>query len=346
MRGGSTLTRSFGLRCADNCSRRFADDAEKQKRMDLIRLEMEMERQAGNFFIPDKFEDKKWDELVRLETPEERRNFYRYLKKIELDEERVQRRRAKRVEGDRDRLRSINAAREHAHQYGLGKNALFPKIYLKSLNKIYRHNFVHAQLFGQKLVVDLGYEDHMCNSEIKNTVEQIRYAYSALKVDREPFHLHFCNADPRGVLAGKLKLAMPLLDKPKPLIEVAEKSYLEMFPKDKLVYLVPNCGVDLKYDHDDVYVIGGFVDRHGQGPISMAKANREGIRKAQFPINKYLNWKSGTNSLTIDQVVNVLLTMHKTMDWRKALEHVPTRKILRQNERIPRGFPQRLDNKI
>lgn len=51
-----------------------------------------------------------------------------------------------------------------------------------------------------------------------------------------------------------------------------------------------------------VVVLGALVDKHNNEPLSMAKAKSEGIRMAQLPLDRYLDWEMGTKSLTINQV--------------------------------------------
>lgn len=39
-------------------------------------------------------------------------------------------------------------------------------------------------------------------------------------------------------------------------------SYLDLFPKEKLIYLTPHCREEmLEYDHNAIYIIGGIVDK-------------------------------------------------------------------------------------
>jgi hypothetical protein len=68
-------------------------------------------------------------------------------------------------------------------------------------------------------------------------------------------------------------------------------------------------------------------------PLSLAKAKKEGIRMAKLPIDKYLDWGSGsTKSFTLNQVMNILLDLRHTRDWNKALKHVPIRKLKASRE--------------
>lgn len=66
-----------------------------------------------------------------------------------------------------------------------------------------------------------------------------------------------------------------------------------------------------------------------QAPLSLAKAKKENLKMAKLPLDKYLQWGSGSGkSLTINQVASILLDIKKTGDWQYALRHVPRRKIV------------------
>lgn len=126
-----------------------------------------------------------------------------------------------------------------------------------------------------------------------------------------------------------LKNIPTLMEKWFPL-NVHECSYLDLFPREKLVYLTPHCQQVLnEYDHDDIYIIGGIVDCSNNEPLSLAKAKKEGIRMAKFPLDKYLQWGSGSGkSLTVNQSVSILLDLKTTNDWMYSLRHVPRRKLV------------------
>lgn len=61
----------------------------------------------------------------------------------------------------------------------------------------------------------------------------------------------------------------------------------------------------------------------------MAKAKKLGIRMARLPLDRYLQWGSGSGkSLTLNQMINIMLDIKFTGDWEKSLKHVPRRKIV------------------
>lgn len=77
-------------------------------------------------------------------------------------------------------------------------------------------------------------------------------------------------------------------------------------------------------------------------PLSMAKAKREGIRMARFPIDKYLDWGiSSSKNLTLDQTMKIMLDLRHTGNWKKALEHVPVRKLKPYREHMLRAKVQK-----
>lgn len=94
--------------------------------------------------------------------------------------------------------------------------------------------------------------------------------------------------------------------------------------------------------------------------MSLAKAKRLGLRMARLPLDRYLQWGAGSGkSLTLNQMINILLDLKTTGDWTRSLRHVPRRKILdlkrdsdkwfkhsnRVNVRIDKLFDNEKENK-
>ncbi|KAI9582532.1 hypothetical protein GQX74_009919 [Glossina fuscipes] len=108
-----------------------------------------------------------------------------------------------------------------------------------------------------------------------------------------------------------------------------------------------HCQTDLEtYNSDDVYVIGAMVDKRHAEPLSLAKAKRLGLRVARLPLDRYLQWGSGSGkSLTLNQMVNILLDLKKTGDWETSLKHVPRRKVIDSEERLA-SFYEKQKNRV
>lgn len=109
------------------------------------------------------------------------------------------------------------------------------------------------------------------------------------------------------------------------------KSYLDIFPQDRLVYLTPDAKDSIQtYNHDDIYIIGAFLDKFSLNkPISHTKALREGIRQYKLPIDENVVWGSGSSKhLCIVHMVAILNHVKRTGHWREALKlNIPKRKF-------------------
>lgn len=124
-------------------------------------------------------------------------------------------------------------------------------------------------------------------------------------------------------------------------LNVHECSYLDLFPKQQLCYLTPHCREELlEYDPDTTYIIGGIVDKVTNEPLSLAKAKKDGLKMAKLPLDRYLQWGSGSGkSLTLNHMLNILMDVKDTRDWNVALRHVPRRKILQDKSvRMPAEY--------
>lgn len=179
-----------------------------------------------------------------------------------------------------------------------------------------------------KLVFDCSYDEFMSYQNIKSTAKQLCLCFAANRNHSMPFDLHFCNANPEGLTMQALNKLIPTLHNKSFPLHLHTESFTEIFPKDKLVYLTPHADEDLnEFNGNDIYIIGSFVEKHGDELVSIAKAKEAGIRMARLPIEKYLQWGWGKKSLTLNQVCSIMLDVKHTGDWNKALLHVPRRKI-------------------
>lgn len=78
----------------------------------------------------------------------------------------------------------------------------------------------------------------------------------------DPFDMHFCNLKKDGPLSAALQKQIPTMYDPEFPLNIHEKSYLDLFSKEQLVYLTPHCREEMEeFDHDAVYIIGALVDR-------------------------------------------------------------------------------------
>lgn len=210
-------------------------------------------------------------------------------------------------------------------------------------------------MFGQKLIIDCSYDEHMNKIEASNTGKQLGIAFAENRLHEDPFDLHFCNFNRNSISAKLLNRTIPTLYNDDFPMNIHPESLTEKFDKKQLVYLTPHCRNDLEeYSHDDIYIIGAMVDKMSQEPLSLAKAKKQGLRMARLPLDRYLSWAGGSGkSLTINQMVKIMLEMKQTGDWEKALKFVPRRKLVDQQnddemeaqyQRDPQIFQRSSDN--
>ena len=148
------------------------------------------------------------------------------------------------------------------------------------------NNLYYSMLNGPDVVIDMGFEEQMNARELSDATNQVKYAYSYNKSHREPVHLKLCNLQQESKTSALLERNLRNLYSEKP-ITVTSESYLDIYPREKLVYLTSDSRNDLsEYKDDEVYIIGGFVDKPKR-PLAMYKTKEEGIKTAALPIHRY-----------------------------------------------------------
>lgn len=83
---------------------------------------------------------------------------------------------------------------DHALEYGLSRNSIFFRIKETTMNHLYNSKLVQAMQFGQKLVVDCGYDQHMTERENGYTAKQLMFLFSENRIHagksiKNPFQL-------------------------------------------------------------------------------------------------------------------------------------------------------------
>ncbi|CAL7951626.1 unnamed protein product [Xylocopa violacea] len=269
-----------------------------------------------------------WLHLLKLSSKGHRRSFLEFRWKVEKKEEHRKEKMelkhtlVKEPETDNDSL------------YGLHKNSLFHRIRDKQINHFYNSRLINAILYEPVIVFDLDYHKCMMPREQLNCAKQLLLSFSSNRSHNNPFNLYFCNVNKNSLIMETLHKMLPhLYDIDFPL-NITSESYLEMFPKEKLVYLTPNANrIMTKYDPNLIYIIGAMVDKQNPKPLSFQKANAEKIRMMKFPLSEKLKWGTGSSkNLPLNQVLSILLDLRDTNDWKIAMDHVPKRKLREARE--------------
>ena len=206
--------------------------------------------------------------------------------------------------------------------------------------------FVELCTKGPRVVIDCDFDSMMRENEIKSLAQQLCYCTNVNKQLATPMNLIFTG------IGEQLLHRLETNNYQNWAIQAFsgdDSSYLDAKPvqsiynttddgridKSKLVYLTADSKNDIKeLDPEDVYIIGGIVDRNRYVNLTLKKAEEEGIRHGRFPIGDYMQLKSST-VLTVNQVFQILGLQFNTKDWNKTLnEVIPERKQIKPEDEI------------
>lgn len=190
---------------------------------------------------------------------------------------------------------------------------------------------------GQRICVDLGLESFMSPKECSRLAQQLCRLYGSNRNAKCPVHLYFTSINRDGFLYRECIRKNVGFENY--MIEMTEKSHLEIFKQEEVVYLSPNSSnVLCDIDENKVYIIGGLVDESIKKNVTQSRADVSGIQTARLPINEHMD-KSAFGSynqiLTVNQVFDILLAYMETRDWTVALPcGIPERKgfVIKDNK--------------
>ncbi|NXT93482.1 TM10C methyltransferase, partial [Anhinga rufa] len=279
---------------------------------------LEMWRLAGRL-VPENISEEQLKTFMECPSKSAKKKYLKYLHLKELHKKNDKRKM------DEKRERRLKTE-EKAPKTDETKRNSFVCLWASSMDKAYSWRVAQSMVFGQPLVFDMSYEKDMSVQEVANTVRQIVLSEGCNRRSVDPFHIHFCNFKDDSLYHKEfLKHYRDAWGKL--LITVTDQCYTDVFPKDKLIYLTADSPKVMKtFDHDKIYIVGSMVDKSIKTGVSLARAKRLGLETAALPLEKYLLWSTGAKNLTLDQMMNILLTLKDTGDWKAALEFVPKRK--------------------
>lgn len=309
------------------------NDPNLVKRLKLIEFEYEISKQEGER-TPSQLTLEHWKELLSLSSITKRKKYLIFLFKIEMTKlNRKQKKEEEKTRRETEREAEKEAVKDDSEvehiQYGLGKNTIFLKIYETTMDHHRNAKMLQASIFDFPVVYDLSYDQHMTPTEQKNAAKQLVLSLVANRESNHPFPMQLCNVNFNGLVMKHLLKLIPSLYNPEFPVSISPKSYLDLFPREKLVYLTPHCQNEMThFDGDRVYIVGCLVDKGESKPHSLAKAKRENIQMAKLPLDRYLSFAGGSGkSLTLNAMISILLELKEHGDWDRALQIVPRRKL-------------------
>lgn len=290
-----------------------------------------MWRQAGKL-VPEEMTDEEVKLLADLTTKSSKKKYLKYLAVKEghkkTRKEKQQKKKAEKEASVEQNLGQDVSAEERDNQKGAEpKNTFLLQFWSRSLDKLLAWRSAQSMVFDQPLVFDMSYESNMSRREMENTVSQLMEVEGWNRRAAEPFHLHYCNLQPDGAYKQELLKRYGAEAWNNLLITATDRQHVDVFPREKLVYLTADSPNVLRtFDHSKVYIIGALVDRSIQSGLSLSNAKRLKLTTARLPLDEFLHWEIGAKNLTLDQMIRIMITLKESGKWEEALKFVPKRK--------------------
>lgn len=180
-----------------------------------------------------------------------------------------------------------------------------------------------------KLVFDFSYDDSMTMKFCRYTAKHVMHAFGDNRKNQIPFDMHICNGNMESNSMQHLKQLIPNLTEESCPLTVHQESYLDLYPKDRLLYITPySPNVMRDYNPNDILIIPAIIDYGYHGSVTMANAKKLGIRTVWLPVERYMYLGAGVRSLPLNIISDILLDYKNTHDWKKALVHLPQRRVV------------------
>ena len=178
----------------------------------------------------------------------------------------------------------LRRAREHAEPLD-NRSTICLRYSSSTLIKYVRFEALYAQQHGPYIVLDMDYRHLMSVRERTNTVKQILDAMGYNLQMKNPFFFHLTGVGDSPEQQFKRFNDITARFE----VNATAESYLDLFPREQLVYLSPDAPVELQhFDPNLVYIVGGLVDKKFQVRESFSRAREQKIKMARIPLDTYL----------------------------------------------------------
>jgi len=174
------------------------------------------------------------------------------------------------------------------------------------------------------VAVDLSFDHLMSEGDLRKMAKQFQMCYSRNRRSKRRLQFYFTSFNSRSskVLLNSTEKGCLNWD-----VTFKEEDYLEVFDKERVVYLTSDSPNVLETLEDNmVYMIGGLIDHNHQKGLCYRLATEKSVATARLPIDQFINMKT-RKVLTINQVFTIMLLVTEGMSWGDALLSViPERK--------------------
>ncbi len=174
-------------------------------------------------------------------------------------------------------------------------------------------NLKKGLLSKYKIIFDLEFVDIMKEREMKSLVLQLGYCYGLNRYLKNPFNFNLFS------FKNSVKLEAEKMGGKFWHVNLNEENFYEneeiISNINNLIYLSPDSPNILKeINLENVFIIGGFVDKPISKNRTLFKANSLGIKTAKLPIEDYVD-DLRSCVLNLNTVVEILGNFIESNDW-------------------------------
>lgn len=242
-------------------------DPDKLKALKVLQLEIDLMRQQGEQ-VPSHLSIQRWKDLLTLDSLMGREKYLKHLWVVEMKQKHRQEKSQKKAQS----YAQFKAQLEEADpklkttcsplNYSLSETSLFHRLRDCTMNQFYNYKLLLAEWFGPKILVDCSYEQFMELKNVQSCVKQMLLMWSDNRENANPYDIIYCNVNQESSLWQKFTQRIPMITAADSPVHFTHQHYLDIFPREKLVYLTPHCNEILEhYSHDDIYIIGNGLFR-------------------------------------------------------------------------------------
>ncbi|XP_062593347.1 tRNA methyltransferase 10 homolog B-like isoform X2 [Saccostrea cucullata] len=307
---------------------KFASPEEKEL-LQKVQSEYQALRAMGRLEI--ELSDLQWLLLMNLDTAKARRKKFRIF----------QMRQRERI---LDKARESESEEKEEELMPADITLFYKHIYTATERLLIKNRVAQAMMLEDPILIDLGLTDKLVYKEILAVAGQIQSLVAAINASvYEPsptLNVILCNVKPSVEENEVIKiLRMRHLGRNArledlPFSLVTEKSYLELFPREDLVYLTEDARKYYYPGDDGIPIIGAMEDqkRSDSAKLSFKRAFKDDIITCKLPF-KYDKTRSRPLRLALNQIVEYVAKLNFTHDPVQAGDVLPSKKRI-QNDNI------------
>lgn len=162
--------------------------------------------------------------------------------------------------------------------------------------------------------------------EMKSLVTQLAFCYGLNRKIKIPFNYYLCG------YKGDLQFEAERMGSKYWHVNFLEESFYDnenlMKSKNNFIYLSPDSSNVLdNVSEENIFIVGGFVDKPVSKDRTLFKANSLGIKTARLPLEQYIK-DIKNNVLNVNTVVEILANYIETKDWKTAIETVLPKRMI------------------